>query len=283
MLIALLLSAAPIQLQASVDGAKPKAGWVYARVGQRVELIAIAKDAHDFRWYRVEPITPSVDNTQPSFHFANIDFEETEIDACRGKSSCPAEVTPTKFAPVPQLAGAGTMAFKVTAIAKDGATISTPGRESMKWGGLTTEVFRVTFRRDDTLIGYASELLNTPYIFGSAGPDGRNQTDLLIGSDCADLAVYARRRAGFKAEYTSSYGIDQQAREVKGPAREGDVLHFPSMRHVAILFEDREPKGVVTEDDLILHTCWAPPTVQRIGDTTCVAPPYRVLRFPSAR
>ena len=107
MLLALLLSAAPIQLQASVDGAKPKAGWVYARVGQRVELLAVAKDAHDFRWYRVEPITPSVDNTQPSFHFANIDFEETEIDACRGKPTCPAEVTPTKFAPVPQLAGAG--------------------------------------------------------------------------------------------------------------------------------------------------------------------------------
>lgn len=283
MLLALLLSAAPLQLHASVDGAKPKAGWVYARVGQRVDLHAIARDARDFRWYRVEPITPAVDNTQPSFHFANLGFEETEIEACRGQPTCPADVTPTRLPTVPELAGAGTMAFKVTATSRDGTPLETPGRESMKWGGLTTEVLRVTFRRDDTLIGYASELLNTPYIFGSAGPDGRNQTDLLIGSDCADLAVYARRRAGFKAAYTSSYGIDQQAKEVKGPARAGDVLHFPSMRHVAILFEDRPPVGVVTEDDLILHTCWAPPTVQRLGDTGCAKPPYRVLRFPSAR
>ena len=30
----------------------------------------------------------------------------------------------------------------------------------------------------------------------SAGPDGRNQSDLLIGADCADLVIYARRRMG---------------------------------------------------------------------------------------
>jgi cell wall-associated NlpC family hydrolase len=284
MLLSLLLAAAPtIQIQATVDGAKAKPGWVYARVGQQVELHAVAKDAHEFRWFRVEPTVQSVDNTQPSFHFADITFEETEIEACRDKQDCPADVASTKYSNVPQLAGAGTMAFKLTATSKDGKPLATPGRESMKWGGLTTEVFRVIVRKDDTLIGYASELINTPYIFGSAGPDGRNQTDLLIGSDCADLAVYARRRSGIKTEYTSSYAIDQQAPEVKGPARVGDLIHFPSMRHVAILFEDHDPKGVVTEDDLILHTCWAPPTAQRIGDTSCVAPPYRVLRFPSAR
>jgi hypothetical protein len=62
--------------------------------------------------------------------------------------------------------------------------------------------------------------------------------------------------------------------------RAGDLVHFPGSRHVAILFEDREPKGVVDENDLILHTCWAPPTVQRMGDTDCVSRPYRVLRFP---
>lgn len=59
------------------------------------------------------------------------------------------------------------------------------------------------------------------------------------------------------------------------------MVHFPASRHVAILFKDNAPKGVIDEGDLILHTCWAPPAVQRIGDVPqCASPPYRVLRFP---
>jgi hypothetical protein len=179
------------------------------------------------------------------------------------------------------LSGVGTMAFRVEVKTPDGKTLSTPGSASTKYGGLTKDVYRVAFRLDDTHLGFSTELINTPYIFGSAGPDGRNQSDLLIGSDCADLIVYGRRRSGKSATYTSSYEIDKQAPPVKdGPAKVGDLVHFPSTRHVALLFEDRAPVGVVDEDDLIFHTCWAPPTVQRIGDSGCSSRPFRVLRFP---
>lgn len=278
--LSLVLAAAPsLQLQASVDGGAPKPGWVYVKQGQSVTLHAIAKQASAQRWYRVEPTVGSLDNTTPSFHFENVTYAETELTACRDAATCRVDVTPTKLAPVSALPGLGTMAFRVEATV-NGKTVSTPGLEATKYGGLTRDVFRVTVRRDDSLIGFATELINTPYIFGSAGPDGRNQSDLLIGSDCADLVIYARRRQGHRAEYTSSYEIDKQAPLVKsGPPKAGDLIHFPSVRHVAILFEDRPPVGVLTEDDLILHTCWAPPTVQRIGDTYCGAPPWRVLRF----
>mgnify|MGYP000954763781 CR=1 FL=1 len=283
----LLLSSLPaLQLHASVGDAAPRPGWVYARVGTPVTLHAVLSGAQamDYRWFRVEPAVGALDNTTPSFHFEPVRYEETELTACRGKPTCPAEVRPTLLPTVPQLAGAGTMAFKVTATLPGGAALSTPGLESTKWGGLTPEVLRVTFRADDTLVGYASELLNTPYIFGSAGPDGRNQSDLLIGSDCADFAIYARRRMGFRADYTSSYAIDRQAPEVKrGAPKQGDLVHFPSTRHVAILYEDVPPLGELNDEDLILHTCWAPPTVQRLADTPCAAKPWRLLRFPSAR
>jgi cell wall-associated NlpC family hydrolase len=284
LLLPLVLAAAPtLQLQASIDGGKKSAAWAYAKAGQTVTLHAVLGGAQPdtITWFKIEPTVGSLDNTTPSFHFEPVTYAETELSACRGKVDCPADVTPTTLAPVKQLAGAGSMAFRVEVKTKDGTVISTPGMGSTKYGGLTKDVFHVAFRRDDSLIGFASELINTPYIFGSAGPDGRNQSDLLIGSDCADLIIYGRRRSGKKAEYTSSYDIDKQAPELKAgvKARVGDLVHFPSMRHVAILFEDREPVGVVDENDLIFHTCWAPPTVQRIGDTDCVAPPYRVLRF----
>jgi cell wall-associated NlpC family hydrolase len=285
LLLTMMLAAKPtLELQGAIGESKPKREWVYAKQGQQVTLHALLRggEVKDVRWFKVEPAIGAIDNTTPTFHFEPVTYAETAVPDCEGKLTCPADITPTKLAKVPQLPGVGTMAFRVEVTTKDGVTLSTPGMASTKYGGLTPEVYRVTLRRDDTLIGYASELLNTPYIFGSAGPDGRNQSDLLIGSDCADLIIYARRRSGKKAVYTSSYEIDRQAPLLKTGAvpKPGDLVHFPASRHVAILFEDREPVGQVDENDLILHTCWAPPTVQRMGDIDCVSRPYRVLRFP---
>ena len=285
MLTLLLLAAAPtLHLEGSVGESKPKPGWTYAKQGEGVTLHAILRGASavEVHWFKIEPTSTALDNTTPSFHFEPVIYVETPMASCDGKLTCGADVTPTRLPKVEALPGLGTMAYRVEVKTKDGATLTTRGMTSTKYGGLTPDVYRVAIRRDDTLIGYATELLNTPYIFGSAGPDGRNQSDLLIGSDCADLIVYARRRSGKKATYTSSYDLDRQAPPLKEGAapRAGDLVHFPASRHVAILFEDREPKGVVDENDLILHTCWAPPTVQRMGDIDCVSRPYRVLRFP---
>lgn len=284
-LLALLFSATPaVEIVSSIDGKAPARGWVYAKRGQAVTLTARLSGGEpaDTEWFKIEPTIGALDNTTPSFHFEPVTYRETAIEACRGKQTCPADIAPTVLPQVTSLPGVGTMAFRVKVTLKDGRVLETPGASSTRYGGLTRDVHRVTFRSDDSLLGFASELINTPYIFGSAGPDGRNQSDLLIGSDCADLIIYARRRSGRKAAYTSSYEIDRQAPPLKQSqqARAGDLVHFPSSRHVAILFEDREPLGVVNEDDLILHTCWAPPTVQRIGDSGCSSTPMRVLRFP---
>lgn len=284
-LLTLFLTAKPtLEIHGAIGDAQPKNAWVYAKQGQPVTLHAVVRglEPKEVHWFKIEPTIGAIDNTTPSFHFEPVIYAETTLSACDGKLTCAADITPTKLPKVDALPGLGTMAYRVELVAKDGTTLSTPGMTSTKYGGLTPDVYRVAVRRDDTLIGFATELLNTPYIFGSAGPDGRNQSDLLIGSDCADFIVYARRRSGKPATYTSSYEIDRQApllKEGKKP-RAGDLVHFPGSRHVAILFEDRAPVGEVDENDLILHTCWAPPTVQRMGDTDCVSRPYRVLRFP---
>lgn len=300
--ILLVLAAAP-KISATVDGAPAPAGVVYARAGQKVVLLAKAPKAKAWKWFKLEPTTESVDNTQPSFHFAPIAYRATELEACRDQAECPADVSPTVLPKVDALPGVGTMAFQVEVTGTDGTVAKSPGLESVKYGGLTPDVFRVAVRRDDSFLGYITELINTPYIFGSAGPDGRNQTDLLIGADCADLAVYGRRRLGKKAEYVSSYTIDKQAPlkftgaaandkgevvDAKGAAiafgakgaQVGDVLHFPGSRHVAVLYEDRAPVGVLDSGDLMIHTCWAPPKIEAIGASSCASFPWRLLRFP---
>ncbi len=304
-LLTVLAGTPALSISASVDGANPKGGWVYAVAGQKVVLHAALAGARakGWRWYKLEVTSPSVDNTQPSFHFAPIGFRPVELEACRDLPRCGADVTPTVLPKLEQLPGVGTMAFQVKATLDNGAELATAGLEAMKYGGLTAKVMRVTFRRDDSYLGYVSELVNTPYIFGSAGPDGRNQSDLLIGADCADLAVYGRRRMGKKAEYASSYTIDQQAPErfraaaaaadgavVDGAGkpiafgdkgvRAGDLIHFPGSRHVGVLYEDRPPLGVLDSADLMLHTCWAPPKIEPIAASSCASFPWRMLRFP---
>ncbi|MBX7101629.1 MAG: hypothetical protein K1X89_28200 [Myxococcaceae bacterium] len=301
--LALVLSASPtLSLRARVDGQPPAPGWVYAREGQRVVLEAAVTGATptSFAWFKLEPTVESVDNTQPSFHFVSIPYEAIELERCRDQPRCEADVTPTRLKATHP--GLGTMAFQVKATLPGGKELASPGLEAQVSGGLSRQVMRVTFRQSDSYLGYLTELFNTPYIFGSAGEGAKNQSDLLIGSDCADLAVYGRRRMGRRAEYTSSFGIDRQAPLVAAAvaqsdagvaldaqgrpitaARPGDLLHFPGSRHVAVLYEDREPKGVLDANDLMLHTCWAPPTIEPVGASSCASFPWRILRFPDAR
>lgn len=277
----LLCSAPKLELRASLDGGAPEPGWVYAKAGQTVDLVAVTTEpATSLRWFKLEPTIASLDNTSPSFHFEPVPYAKTPMPSCDDARVCRADIAPTRLPE--RLPGLGTMAFQVEATFANGETLRTPGFEAMKYGGLTAQVMRVTIRRDDTLLGYATELANTPYIFGSAGPDGRNQSDLLIGSDCADLIIYARRRSGRAATYTSSYALDQQAPPLPAgaPVQAGDIVHFPAKRHVGYLYQDNPPLGVLDESDLLLHTCWDTPKIEKLGEVgACASAPWRVLRF----
>ena len=304
LLLSLCLDGHAFAVTATIDGNAAPTGWVYARVGQKV-LLKVRPPAGkvaDVHWLKLEPEVASVDNTQPNFHFEPIPYREIELTACRGKLECPADVVPSVQPLVPEVAGAGTMAFQVRLTLEGGDELASPGRTAVRRGGLTREVLRVTFRKDDSYLGYLTELVNTPYIFGSAGPDGDNQTDNLVGADCADLAVYGRRRMGLPTPYTSSFDLDRLAPQasravslddagvalgadgkpiaIPSGARPGDSLHFPNSRHVAVLWEDNPPSGVLDENDLMFHTCWAPPKVEAIGSSSCASLPWRVLRFP---
>jgi hypothetical protein len=299
--------AAPtLRITASVDGQRPQGAWAYVRRGQRVDLHAELRPATRgaaFRWYRLEPTTFSTDNTRPAFHWSQVAYEVQELESCRGQATCPADVSPRRMPRNPHLEGLGTMAFAVEATLPDGRRVSSPGVASQDRGGLSRDVFRVTVRRDDGYLGYLTELVNTPYIFGSAGPEGRHQADLLVGSDCADLAVYGIRRLGKDVPYVSTWTLEKHAPKVAvaetrgaqgalldargqpitvgpgGAVKEGDLLLFPDSRHVAVLWEDLPPEGVLDEGDLMIHTCWAPPTVEPIAQSGCASLPVRVLRF----
>jgi len=249
------------------------------------------------RWFRVEVAGGSYQNTDPSFHWAEIDYRDVSVPGCDDRLSCAADVRATILG---DRGGLGTGAFRVEVSLGD-RTGSSPGAERRYRGGLTEDIARVTVRRDDTYLGRLTELFNTPYIWGSAGEPARlHQAERRIGSDCADFVAYGMRRLGHDVPYTSTWQIERHARRLfasagpgddglyrttdgkpipvgEGGVHPGDLLLFP--RHVGAFVRDEAPLGVLSTSDVLIHTCWAPPVEQSLADSGYGRTSLKVLRW----
>jgi hypothetical protein len=190
------------------------------------------------------------------------------------------------------------MRYKLVAVTEHGA-FATPGVEARRGkasGGLADSVHRVSLRRDDTYLGYLTELYGQPYIWASAGASkSAHQSERLEGADCADFVVYGQRRMGKDLAYTwtgdlprvsrllaaGSAGkdgvyIDAHGRPVPF-TRAGDLLLFP--RHVGVLSRDRGVRGVLDREDTMVHAYFATPREQALGETDYASAPVEVRRW----
>lgn len=249
------------------------------------------------RWFKVEPARETMSNeASGKFRFEPIEYAETEVAAWRGRASVTADVRPTL---TPDRGGGlGTMRFMVVA-SNDGARVASPGSSARRGrgsGGLTDAVHRVSIRRDDTYLGYLTEMYGQPYIWASAGTSSRaHQSERLEGSDCADFIIYGWRRLGHDVAYTWTGGlpqvtrllsrgrvgedgvyVDDRGRPVPFP-RPGDLLLFP--RHVGALVADRGQVGVLDREDVMVHTYFASPREQPVGETDYRDAPIEVRRW----
>lgn len=305
-----------VKLVARVNGdsgpADYKAKRALAEVGVQLHAVLVAKDgkkvvyysdadkirlgrhtytprpiseapAHVFLWYKVEPAIQSVSNeVSGSFEYETIEYDETLINHMM-VASIPADVRPTLTTDYGN--GVGTMRFRVAAYTADGV-FRTPGaeaRNNRKWsGGVIDKVMRVSLRRDDSYIGYLTEMYGQPYIWASAGwSDRMHQTERLEGADCADFVVYGIRRMGKRVRYTFTGGLHRYTTSL-GTARPnedgvymdasghpmqftgvGDLILFPG--HVGVLTADRGQKGVLDGEDVMLHALYDSPHEEAIG------------------
>ncbi|MFT7625674.1 MAG: cell wall-associated NlpC family hydrolase [Myxococcota bacterium] len=210
------------------------------------------------------------------WHWCPIDYVESELEwhsAWQGKADAkPTTTTDYK--------GLGTMRYVARVRYKDPrgrkAEVWSPGKGHRDKAGLKRGIATVRFRRDDTPVGYMTELLNVPYVYGSSslsGGDRNHQAERGVGADCADLVVYGWRRAGKKSQgYTWTGGLKTRSkrrvwvtslengryRDGEGKpiafgkqVRVGDMLLWD--RHVAVL-ATRDPSGYLTPDTEIIHT-----------------------------
>lgn len=258
--------------------------------------------ALELRWHRIEPAVATMSNgdTPKDFRFVPIDYRATAIDGAAGRASIAADVRPTLTPDHGK--GLGTMRYQIVARQGDRA-IASAGPEARRGrgsGGLTDAVLRVTIRRDDTFLGYMTELYNQPYIWASEGlTAATHQSERLEGADCADLMIYGQRRLGNKLAYTwtgalpqvttliaaGARGADGVYRDARGRPlpfpRIGDLMLFP--RHVGALAADRGTPGVLDDQDLMMHTLFDSPKEQAIAESGYADRPVEVRRFRPPR
>jgi hypothetical protein len=244
-------------------------------------------DAKTIRWSTVEPHgfrTSTATNGATSDFYSNVSTDKTTFGTWlgydhvdyfehviteNGTSIMTATIAPSDKDAV-QIAGLGTLRFKVEVELADGSHAASPGADAVDSFGILPSVHRVSLRAADGFLGWLSAYLLVPEVFGSAGPGANHQTERFIGADCADVMIGAMRRSGHKLSYTNVAGLPSVATKVSGavelgdngaPSSEisgvqlGDLIridyggtlrhHTPrAFDHVAALWEDKsDPEG----------------------------------------
>lgn len=266
-------------------------------IGARsIDATAIAAaPPFEIAWFRVEPAAADLSNTATGrFRYETIEYRATPL--AEGALRLDADVRPTLTPDYGD--GVGTMRYQVV-VTQGAREVASPGAEARRGraaGGLRDDVHRISLRRDDTYLGYLTELYGQPYIWASAGAtDPTHQSERLEGGDCADFVVYGARRLGKDLPYTWTGSLPDHARTLARGApgadgvyvdrdgaplpfpRAGDLILFP--RHVGALVADRGTVGVLDTADVMMHAYFDTPKEQPIADSGYGDQPIRVLRF----
>ena len=194
--------------------------------------------AVEIEWFRVEPVMmhgagEGHDETAPGWlwytnarvpwsprmregwiGFDRIEYVENPVaaEAIRGGGwRVVADARPTDGA-YDRAGGMGVMRYGVE-VTIDGRDYRTAGVEVRNERGIGAEVFRVTVRRDDSFLGWATSYFNVPGLYGSH----ERQVDDYVGVDCADLLVGAYRRwRGGGMTYTGVNKLMERMERVGG-------------------------------------------------------------------
>jgi poly-gamma-glutamate capsule biosynthesis protein CapA/YwtB (metallophosphatase superfamily) len=122
-----------------------------------------------------------------------------------------------------------------------------------------------------------TEQFGLPYLFGSGELSAASNTgpETNLGADCANFVVYALRRQGHRIPWSDPKRLRQQLDLVARSAtpgvprvtaedfQRGTIVHLGT--HVAAVIEDRNPLGILDENDLVAHQLPAAPQLLTLG------------------
>lgn len=121
-------------------------------------------------------------------------------------------------------------------------------------------------KQADGYLGYLEELLNVPFVLPPKKLKAGHQTDLRLGVDCAELAIYGRRRMGYPIPYIGPRGIIKYLAKADKVER-GTVICFGNSYQISVVYEDRGTIGVLDKEDLLIHAYKDKAEIVLLGDT----------------
>ncbi len=144
---------------------------------------------------------------------------------------------------------------------------------------LDSSIHNIYIRKNDSYIGYLTELWNTPFLIPPRKIWGLgNQCDLRIGSDCAEFAIYGKRRQGFDLQYGGPKGIMNYLSEIKeSDLKEGDIIHFGYQ--VSVFYKDVITNGKLDPEDLLIYSYIPTPKIIEFQKTPFFKYPYQLMRW----
>ena len=122
-----------------------------------------------------------------------------------------------------------------------------------------------------------TEQFGLPYLFGSGELSEASDTgpETNLGADCANFVVYALRRQGQRIPWSDPKQLRQHLDFIARSAtpgtpritaedlQRGTIVHLGT--HVAAVIEDRNPMGILDENDLVAHQLPAAPELVTLG------------------
>src|SRR6266436_6740734 len=122
-----------------------------------------------------------------------------------------------------------------------------------------------------------TEQFGLPYLFGSGELSEASDTgpETNLGADCANFVVYALRRQGQRIPWSDPKQLRQHLELIGRSAtpgtpritaedlERGTIVHLGT--HVAAVIEDRNPMGVLDENDLVAHQLPGAPELVTLG------------------
>ena len=122
-----------------------------------------------------------------------------------------------------------------------------------------------------------TEQFGLPYLFGSGELSEASDTgpETNLGADCANFVVYALRRQGQRIPWSDPKRLRQHLDFIARSAtpgipritaedlQRGTIVHLGT--HVAAVIEDRNPMGILDENDLVAHQLPAAPELVTLG------------------
>jgi len=122
-----------------------------------------------------------------------------------------------------------------------------------------------------------TEQFGLPYLFGSGELSRASDTgpETNLGADCANFVVYALRREGQRIPWSDPKQLRQHLDLIAQSAipgtpaitaedlQRGTIVHLGT--HVAAAIEDRNPMGILDENDLVAHQLPGAPELVTLG------------------